>query len=202
MTLGSPTRRPEPTVRQDHEPTHALSCRREAAPDKGTARIPLRYDRRLPRVLHVLLHLQGMEGPLTSEVIATMLGTNPAFVRRTMAGLRERGWVTSSRGQGGGWRLAAPLSEIRLLDLYEALGSPGLFALAQSEDTPRCLMEQAANAAVEQALAAAEATFRASLAGVTVADLAEDFERRLETVGRSAWVPPSEMDPAEDEDRS
>lgn len=157
----------------------------------------MRYDRRLPRVLHVLLHLQGMEGPATSELIATMLNTNPAFVRRTMAGLRDRGWVTSSRGQGGGWRLSAPLSEITLLELYEALGSPGLFALAQSEDTPRCLMEQAANAAVEEALAAAEAAFRASLAGVAVSDLAEDFERRLEASGHPAWVPPADLGPVD-----
>lgn len=119
-----------------------------------------------------------------------MLNTDPAWVRRTMAGLRERGWVASSRGQGGGWRLRVPLEDIALLDLYEALGSPGLFALAPSEDAPRCLMEQAANAAVDRALAAADEAFRASLDGVSVADLAVDFEQRLAASGRPAWVPP------------
>ncbi|MBX2798640.1 MAG: Rrf2 family transcriptional regulator [Myxococcales bacterium] len=155
----------------------------------------MRYDRRLPRVLHVLLHLQGMDSPATSKLIGTMLNTDAAFVRRTMAGLRERGWVTSSRGHGGGWSLAVDLAEISLLDLYEALGSPGLFALGQSEDAPRCLMEQSANAAVDQALSSAEASFRASLAGVTVADLATDFEARLKASGREAWVPPAELEP-------
>ena len=152
----------------------------------------MRYDRRLPRVLHVLLHLQDMDGPATSSLLGSMLNTNPAFVRRTMAGLRERGWVTSTRGQGGGWRLAVPLSEITLLALYEALGAPTLFALAQSEDAPRCLMEQAANAAVDDALAAAEQAFRRRLGAVTVADLADDFEGRLDASGRRAWVPPAE----------
>lgn len=150
----------------------------------------MRYDRRLPRVLHVLLHLEGMEEPATSKVLGMMLNTDPAFVRRTMAGLRDRGWVSSSRGQGGGWRLEVPLSSITLLALYEALGSPPLFALATSEDAPRCLMEQAANAAVDQALVAAEATFRRSIEGVTVADLADDFAVRLEKSGYPAWVPP------------
>ena len=149
----------------------------------------MRYDRRLPRVLHVLLHLDGMEEPITSAVIATMLNTDPGFVRRTMAGLRDRGWVTSSRGQGGGWRLVVPLESMTLLELYEALGSPELFALSGSEDAPQCLMERAANAAVDRALLAAEATFREQLAGVTVADLADDFAVRLEASGYAAWVP-------------
>ncbi len=143
----------------------------------------MRYERRLPRVLHVLLHLQEMERPATSAMIGSMLNTNAALVRRTMAGLRERGWVTSARGHGGGWRLATPLDQISVLDLYEALGSPPLFALGQSQDTPRCLMEQAANATVDRALTSAEAAFRASLAGVTVAELASDFEERVTAEG-------------------
>jgi DNA-binding IscR family transcriptional regulator len=149
----------------------------------------MRYDSRLPRVLHVLLHLRGMDRPATSALIGQMLHTDAAFVRRTMAGLRDRGWVSAARGHGGGWELATPLSEISLLDLYEALGSPPLFALGQAEDAPRCLMERAANSAVDRALSAAEATFRASLAGVTVADLATDFEARLRESGHPAWVP-------------
>lgn len=160
----------------------------------------MRYDRRLPRVLHVLLHLEGMDGPATSELIGTMLNTDAAFVRRTMAGLRDRGWVTSSRGRGGGWRLAVPLSEISLLELYEALGSPGLFALAQSEDAPRCLMEQAANAAVDRALLAAESEFRRSLENVTVAHLAQDFGTRLQASGQPAWVPSAALDPSRRDD--
>lgn len=155
----------------------------------------MRYDRRLPRVLHVLLHLEGMEQPATSAQLGTMLSTNAAFVRRTMAGLRDRGWVRSTGGRGGGWSLATPLSQITLLELYEALGSPGLFALAPSEDAPRCLMERAANSALDRALGAAEATFRDSLAGVTVADLAQDYQGRLDALGLPPWgtgPPPDE----------
>lgn len=119
-----------------------------------------------------------MTEPATSEQIGQMFGTGGSFVRRTMAGLRERGWVRSTRGQGGGWTLEVSLSEISLLELYDALGSPPLFAVATSEDTPTCLMEQAANQAVEEALAIAEAAFREQLRGVRVSDLATDFEAR------------------------
>ena len=139
----------------------------------------MRYDSRVPRVLHVLLHLDQMEEPATSELIGRMLNTNAAVVRRTMAGLRDRGYVTSTKGHGGGWTLARPLSEITLKGLYEALGSPALFALGEADDAPYCLMEQAANAAIGRAFQQAATRFSEVLEEVTMADLAQDFAERL-----------------------
>ena len=139
----------------------------------------MRYDSRLPRVLHVLLHLDEMHEPATSELIGEMLNTNAAVVRRTMAGLRDKGYVRSTKGHGGGWTLAKPLAEITLLGLYEALGSPALFAVGQAGDAPGCLMEQAANVATGRALQHAAAAFSGALAEITMADLADDFAERL-----------------------
>ena len=81
-------------------------------------------DTRLSDVLHVLLHLGQVEEPVTSEVLARSMGTNPAVFRRTMAGLRKAGHVQSDKGHGGGWQLARPLRQISLLAVYEALGRP------------------------------------------------------------------------------
>ena len=53
-------------------------------------------DSRLPRVLHVLLHLDGVDRPMTSEMIGEMLGANPSLVRRMMGGLRKAGFVGST----------------------------------------------------------------------------------------------------------
>lgn len=131
----------------------------------------LRTDSRLPRVLHVLLHLEQTEDPVTSNQMGQMLGMNASLVRRTMAGLRDAGFVSSTKGHGGGWYLAKSLKEISLAQVYEALGSPNLFAVGQSADTPTCLLEQAANGATANALHAAQDTFNAELAKVTVADL-------------------------------
>lgn len=133
----------------------------------------MRQDRRLSRVLHALLHLDQMDGPATSELIAQMLQTNPAVVRRTMSGLRDAGIVTSTKGHGGGWSLARPLDQITLLSIYEALGSPQLFAIGSDDDDVQCLLEKSANAATSDALAAARRQFEASLRQVTVAQLAD-----------------------------
>lgn len=136
----------------------------------------MRQDSRLSRVLHALLHLDRMEGPATSEVIASMLGTNAAVVRRTMGGLRAAGIVTSTKGHRGGWSLAKPLDDISLMDIYTALGSPVLFAIGNDEQEPKCMLAKAANKATLQALEAARHQFEAVLGSTSVADLAADWQ--------------------------
>src|SRR6187401_373520 len=111
----------------------------------------MRRDSRLSGVLHVLLHMAGHESPLTSEMLAKPLGTNPVVIRRIMAGLRDHGYVQSEKGHGGGWTLACDLSKVTLRDIYTALGSPSLLAIGNRTEAPGCLVEQAVNAALEQA---------------------------------------------------
>jgi DNA-binding IscR family transcriptional regulator len=135
----------------------------------------MRTDSRLSRMLHVLLHMACAEGPLTSEQIAAMLGTNAVVVRRTMAGLRDRGYVLSDKGHGGGWRLACNLRDVSLLDIHEAVGGPNLFAIGNHADNPNCAVEKAVNAALSDALEAAEAILLKRLADTSLAELAEDF---------------------------
>jgi DNA-binding IscR family transcriptional regulator len=116
-------------------------------------------DTRLSDVLHVLLHMDQVEEPLTSELLARSMGTNPAVFRRTMAGLREAGLVHSEKGHGGGWRLARSLGEITLLDVYEALGRPNLFAIGNRSRHPDCLVEKGVNEVLADTIAQSEALF-------------------------------------------
>lgn len=133
--------------------------------------IKLRRDNRLPRVLHALLHIEQTIHPITSEMMGQMLGMDASQVRRTMAGLRKVGIVGSTKGHGGGWHLNKPLNEISLHEVYEALGSPTLFALGQADDEPNCKLERAANNATQNALRAAQKSFDEQLLNASVADL-------------------------------
>lgn len=136
-------------------------------------------DARLSRMLHLLIHMGRMQGPLTSETAATMLGTNPVVVRRTMAGLREARYVRSVKGHGGGWSLTCGLESITMLDVHRALGENRIFAFGPADPAPACLVEQAVNESLQGALQEAEALLLQRLADVTLADIAEDFERRM-----------------------
>lgn len=134
-------------------------------------------------MLHALIHMDRRGGAATSETLAEMLNTNPVVVRRTMAGLRDQGYVRSEKGHGGGWVLGRELNQITLLDIYRALGSPGLFAIGLADDHPACLVEQTVNGALGEALQAAERLMLERFGEVTLADLARDFDARAAGAG-------------------
>ena len=136
-------------------------------------------DARLSRMLHLLIHMDRMDGPLTSDAAAIMLGTNPVVIRRTMAGLRNAGYVRSVKGHGGGWSLTASLDDITMLDVHRALGENRIFALGPADPDPACLVEQAVNSSLESAMREAEALLLGRLADVSLADIAADFDRRF-----------------------
>ena len=143
----------------------------------------MRSDSRLSRMLHVLVHMDRHEQRATSETIAQMLGTNAAVVRRTLAGLRERGLVVAERGPGGGWTLARKLSQISLLDVHEALGDTTLFGIGVADPKPKCLVERSVNARIGSALEEAEAVILGRFASVKLSDIVADVERQMRTGG-------------------
>ena len=135
----------------------------------------MKADSRLSVTLHVLLHMAERDKPMTSAELAAHMDTNPVVVRRTMAGLRNRGFVRSEKGHGGGWEIACDLAHVTLKDIYDALGAPTLLAVGINLEHPACLVEQAVNRSLTSAFRDAEALLIARLADVTLAELAADF---------------------------
>jgi DNA-binding IscR family transcriptional regulator len=135
----------------------------------------MRRDSRLSATLHALLHMAERGRPMTSAELAGCMNTNAVVVRRTMAGLREAGFVRSEKGHGGGWEIACDLDAVTLKDVYDALGAPTLLAIGIHLESPTCLVEQAVNRSLTHAFAEAEALLIGRLDTVTLARLAEDF---------------------------
>lgn len=139
----------------------------------------MKRDSRLSSVLHALLHMAAHDAPMTSDVLARCMGTNPVVVRRTMAGLREAGLVKSEKGHNGGWSIACDLEAVTLRDIHAALGEPAVFAMGHRHAAPECLVEQAVNAALDDTLREVEALLLERFGRLTLAQLAADFARRL-----------------------
>jgi DNA-binding IscR family transcriptional regulator len=135
-------------------------------------------------MVHVVMHMARHNGSATSETIAGMLGANPVVVRRTMAGLRDAGFVRSEKGHGGGWTLIRDLDDMTIFDIYVAIGKPAIFAIGPAMDTPECKIEQVVDAALAASYAEAEALLLAKLASITLADLSQELERRFPGAGR------------------
>ena len=140
-------------------------------------------DRRLSSVLHGLLHMAESAGPLTSAELAHSMQTHPVVVRRVLGHLRQRGFVRSEKGHGGGWSIACDLASLTLRDVYEALGSPRLFAIQNKNEAPTCLIEQAVNASLDGSMRQAEAMLLESMGSVSLEHVAMDFHRRFEELG-------------------
>lgn len=146
----------------------------------------MKKDSRLSSVLHVLLHMAHSQRPLTSEELAGYLHSHAVVVRRTLAGLRELGYVDSVKGHGGGWSLSCDLAKVSLRDVYDAVGAPTVFAMGHRDDAPQCLVEQAVNEALDSAFEDAHALLIERLGDVSLADLSADFNRRMAARGAGA----------------
>jgi len=74
--------------------------------------------------------------------------------------------------------LACDLSKVTLRDIHTALGRPTLLAIGNRTEAPGCLVEQAVNAALNQAFQNAEALLLSRLGEVTLAMLSADVHDR------------------------
>ena len=135
----------------------------------------MRKDSRLSRVLHVLIHLHAFEKPATSEQLATMLSTNAVVVRRTMALLKEAGYVNSVKGHHGGWTLTMPLTDITLYDIHTTLKEGSVFTIGLTDEHHNCPIEKAVNLAISDVMNDAEALMLQRFKAITLARLAGGF---------------------------
>jgi Rrf2 family protein len=143
----------------------------------------MRRDERLSVALHALLHMAERSGrPMTSAELAECAGTNPVVIRRTFAGLRERGIVSSSKGHGGGWSLARAPEAITLGQIQDALAQR-VVTVGMPEESHGCLVERAVGEALDGAVREATRVLDARLDAITVADLLADVLR----LDRARW---------------
>lgn len=148
----------------------------------------MRRDERLSVALHALLHMaERSVRPMTSAELAECAGTNPVVIRRTFAGLRERGIVSSAKGHGGGWSLARAPEAITLGQIQDALAQR-VVSVGMPEESHGCLVERAVGEALDGAVREATRVLDARLDTITVADLLADVLRldRARWEGRAA----------------
>ncbi|MHA6689531.1 Rrf2 family transcriptional regulator [Devosia sp. A449] len=128
---------------------------------------------RLSLALHALVHLHKQpDQAMTSTTLAQCLMTNPVVVRRVLGQLREAGFVASTKGHEGGWRLLLPAREISLYAVYTAMGENLLIRTESDPGDVGCGIVRSVNAVMGEVIADAEALLAARLATVSLADIA------------------------------
>jgi Rrf2 family protein len=128
--------------------------------------------------VHVLALLSLQQGvPLSSEIIAGSVNTNPALIRRLLAMLAQAGLTTAQLGSGGGALLARAPEQISLLDVYRAVDDAQLFALHREEPNPACMVGRNIQGVLRDIIDEAQRAMEASLAARTLADATADVVR-------------------------
>ena len=71
--------------------------------------------------LRILMTTAQTDGPQTVDKLATQLGLAKSHVMKIVAHLAKGGYLETTRGRGGGIRLAKPPEEIRLGDVVRLI---------------------------------------------------------------------------------
>jgi Rrf2 family protein len=128
--------------------------------------------------VHVLALLSQQEGvPLSSEIIAGSVNTNPALIRRLLSMLAAAGLTGSQLGAGGGALLAREPDSITLLEVYRAVDDAQLFALHREAPNPDCMVGRHIQSVLTVYIDDAQRAMEASLAARTLADVTADVLR-------------------------
>jgi DNA-binding IscR family transcriptional regulator len=129
--------------------------------------------------VHILTLLaQGDGEPVSSEVMASSINTNPSLVRRLIGMLTTAGLTVSERGPAGGTLLARPAWRIRLIEAYRAVEGSEIFGLHSERPNPECPVGRNIQAALGTRFDAATAALEAELSHTTIADMFADVRQR------------------------
>ena len=127
--------------------------------------------------IHALTLLASSNDPLTSEMIASSVDTNPVVIRRTMASLRVHGLVESKSGAKGGWRLLREPKEIGLCEVYRSLDEVNVLAV-HSHPNRHCPIGGNIGGVLQSVFADAQSEMEKALGNYTVADILKDVRRK------------------------
>jgi Rrf2 family protein len=102
----------------------------------------MRITRRTDYAIHLIADLSEQpENCKGLRMLAAQHGVTYAFARTVQQGLLKAGLIQASRGINGGIRLAKPVEEITLLEVFEAAQNP-LSTTFDTSNVPWCRCEK------------------------------------------------------------
>lgn len=84
----------------------------------------INLQRKTDLALRVLGALGSDPQRVSGAVLATETGTSPSYLLHVVQPLTNAGWVESTRGPNGGYRLVTEPGDISVLDVIEAVEGP------------------------------------------------------------------------------
>lgn len=126
--------------------------------------------------IHILAAVDffGDQTKVTSDLLASSIGSNPVIIRNIMSDLQHAGIISTKRGPGG-IEIIKPLDQITFYDVYEAVekNKDQLFNFHDNPN-PACPVGRNIHTALDGRLASAQHSFEEDLKQYTIADVVKD----------------------------
>ena len=136
---------------------------------------------RIANRFSIAVHILSLLGALrdaehTSEWMAGSIGVNPVVVRNVTGMLRRAGLVRTQQGVAG-TRLARPLSEVSLLDVYRAVEEEGSIFSVHPRPNPRCPVGARIQGTLSEVFGEAQGALERKLAGISLEAVVRKLEK-------------------------
>jgi Rrf2 family protein len=126
--------------------------------------------------IHCCVILSQADGPVSAQRLAEFHGISRTYLAKSLQALSRVGLVQTTEGRVGGYVLHRPPAELTMLDVVLAIEgeAPSFRCTEIRRNGPFGAPPEACTrpCGIAQAMAEAEQAWRASLAHVTIADLA------------------------------
>lgn len=131
--------------------------------------------------IHILTAVEyfGKNTKVTSDLLASSIGSNPVIIRNIMSDLKNAGLIETKRGPGG-ITISKPLNEITFYDVYEAVekNKDELFHFHDNPN-PNCPVGRNIHSALDDKLISAQKDFENDLKKYTVGEVVEDLHSEI-----------------------
>ncbi|MFI0895219.1 RrF2 family transcriptional regulator [Streptomyces sp. NPDC020983] len=128
--------------------------------------------------LHCCVVLTTAREPVPAARLAELHDVSPSYLAKQLQALSRAGLVQSVQGKAGGYVLTRPPEQITVLDVVTAVdgAQPAFTCTEIRRRGPLATPPEACTrpCAITRAMAGADAAWRASLRGISVADLAAE----------------------------
>ncbi len=128
-------------------------------------------------VVLVMLSLQKDDLPVKSYLLSDRLEVSESYLKKTMRKLVVSGIVEAIASKEGGFKLARPIAEITLLDVYQAIEGAGSF-IHSTQLADRIFLSQESDNRVEDVQQALEVSTDDVLTVFNEAE--QDFKNKLQ----------------------
>ena len=132
--------------------------------------------------VHVLICIEAFknERKVTSEFLASSVNVNPVVIRRLLQQLKKAGIVEVKRGSGGA-DIKGNLSDITLLDVYNAVESVDEGQLFHFHDNPnpKCPVGKNIHNIMDERLREIQEAMESRMRSITIKNIMDDAHKYI-----------------------